>query len=149
MHNTTTNFNAGGRPLFARDSDKHNTPAPSQYRPDRFMKYDLKTKFKPHKANLNNEIRFKDFEDSLEESRLYKPGPGTYLDEKVNIHSKRKPAFEIDRTDRKLLKVEKTMAPGPMSYDTTTGLSMCSSQAGLNKKFNGRVASIMTSADLI
>ena len=109
----------------------------------------MKTKFRPYKANLNNEIRFKDFEDSLEESRLYKPGPGTYLDEKVNIKSKRKPAFEIDRTDRKLLKVEKTMAPGPMSYDTTTGLSMCSSQISLNNKFHSRVASILTSTDLI
>ena len=34
-----------GRPLFVRDSDKHMTPAPSQYKPDKFLKYDRKTKF--------------------------------------------------------------------------------------------------------
>lgn len=37
-------FNAGGRPIFAKDADKHMTPAPSQYKPDRFIKYDLDTK---------------------------------------------------------------------------------------------------------
>ena len=38
MATTMMRFNDGGRPLFARDNDKHMTPAPSQYRPDRFLK---------------------------------------------------------------------------------------------------------------
>mmetsp|Transcript_3786 Transcript_3786/g.4341 ORF Transcript_3786/g.4341 Transcript_3786/m.4341 type:complete len:89 (-) Transcript_3786:637-903(-) len=71
MHSTAINFNSGGRPLFARDSDKHMTPAPSQYKPDRFIKYDAKTKFNPDKANIPNEIRFKDFEEVMS-----LPGPG-------------------------------------------------------------------------
>ena len=57
--------------MYARDSDKHMTPAPSQYKPDRFLKYDTKTKLQPHKANIPNEIRFKDFEVLMEN-----PGPG-------------------------------------------------------------------------
>ena len=57
--------------MFARDSDKHMTPAPSQYKPDRFLKYDMKTKLQPHKANIPNEIRFKDFEVLMDN-----PGPG-------------------------------------------------------------------------
>ena len=68
-------FNEGGRPLFARDSDKHLTPAPSQYRPDRFLKYDKKTKLSPQRSNIPNELRFKEYD---EEEILLFPGPGQY-----------------------------------------------------------------------
>jgi len=73
MNQTVSHFNAGGRPLFARDSDKHMTPAPVQYKPDRFTKYENRSKFQPHRPNIPNDIRFKDFEEIMK-----RPGPGHY-----------------------------------------------------------------------
>ena len=49
------------------------TPAPTQYRPDKFTKYDKRTKLQPHRANIPNEIRWK----GIDESEI-KPGPGQY-----------------------------------------------------------------------
>ena len=63
MHSTTMNFNDGGRPLFAHDADKHLTPGPGKYKPERFRKYDLRTKLSPYRASIPNEIRFRDFEE--------------------------------------------------------------------------------------
>jgi hypothetical protein len=117
---------ASGRPLFARDADKHLTPAPSHYRPDKYMKYDKKTKLQPRRSSIPTQVRWKeiDDEDSL-------PGPGQYHE--VVFHRKKKPAFQIDTADRKLLNGNvKTSNPGPLSYDVVSGLSMCSSTKQMN-----------------
>ena len=34
-----------GRPIFAKDSDKHMTPAPAYYKPEIFDAYQSRTKF--------------------------------------------------------------------------------------------------------
>ena len=47
--------------------------------------------------------------------------------ETVKDNMKRKVAHSIPRMNRKLLDKRKTDLPGPASYDTVTGLSMCSS----------------------
>ena len=44
MGSSAMNFNSGGRPLFNKDADKHMTPAPCEYKPDRFIKYDADTR---------------------------------------------------------------------------------------------------------
>jgi len=98
------------------------TPAPTQYKPDKFLKYDKKTKLQPHRANFNNEAKLKDADEYR--STL---GPGQY--NAVKLNQKKKPAFQIATAERNLLKNEKTGLPGPLSYDITTGLSMCSSTA--------------------
>lgn len=103
------------------------TPAPCEYKPDRFIKYDLDTKLQPHRANIPNDPRFKVSGDDLLRGEL--PGPGQYTD--VIATHRRNPSHGVGRADRKLLKIEKTMGPSPMSYDTVTGLSMCSSAAGM------------------
>jgi len=118
---TQNRFNEGGRPLFARDADKHMTPAPTQYRPDKFLKYEKRTKLQPHRANIPRDLRFADADPDE-----VKPGPGQY--HQVSVNLKKKPAYHIDVADRKLLNHKtKSSLPGPLSYDTTTGLSMCSS----------------------
>ena len=38
----------------------------------------------------------------------------------------------MDIADRKLLTNEKTMSPGPLSYDIVSGMSMCASTNQLN-----------------
>ena len=121
MNSTASRFNEGGRPLFARDADRHLFPAPTQYKPDRFVKYDNSTKYNPRKPSLNNEIRFKQSQEEKDDN----PGPGQYREVKAN--QKSKPAFAQERSDRKLLNKDKSSAPGPSSYDIVSGLSMCSS----------------------
>ena len=71
-------------------------------------------------------MRFKENEEVVS-----KPGPGQYL-EKVAMTTKKKPAFQMDIADRKLLTNEKTMSPGPLSYDIVSGMSMCASTNQLN-----------------
>ena len=74
LNTTMMRFNDGGRPLFARDNDKHMTPAPSQYKPDRFLKDKLR-KLSPQRPTIPNELRFKEYDD---EEILLHPGPGQY-----------------------------------------------------------------------
>jgi len=77
------------------------------------------------------------------------PGPGQYGE--VSINKQRQPAYGLGRANRKLLTVEKTMAPSPMSYDIVTGLSMCSSAGKmplLAQKPSKRSGSIVASNDL-
>jgi len=100
MSTTLARFNEGGRPLFARDADKHLTPAPSAYKPDRFQKYEDRTKLQPTRTNISNEARFKS-----DEENQAKPGPGQYSE--VFVATKKKiPAQVIATADRKLLTLE-------------------------------------------
>ena len=76
--------------MFARDADKHMTPAPTQYRPDKFLKYEKREKLQPKRSNIPNEIRWK----GVDVSEI-KPGPGQYDSASV-VNQKKKPAYQID-----------------------------------------------------
>ena len=51
-------INDGGRPLFARDADKHRNPAPNSYKPDKFAARYGRSHHK--RSTVANEARFKD-----------------------------------------------------------------------------------------
>ena len=115
------NFNVGGRPLFERDRFKNENPAPAQYKPDKFQNYDKSTQSFNRKQSLGREIRFQDKGEKVE------PSPASYANDDAKIRQKKVVAHTIPQNNRKLLDKVKTMDPGPQSYDTVTGLSMCSS----------------------
>ena len=48
-------INEDGRPLFARDIEKHMNPGAAQYTPERFERYINRTK-----PSIPNEIRWKE-----------------------------------------------------------------------------------------
>ena len=47
-----------GRPLFDKDKDKHETPAPAYYRPEVFEAYQSKTRFNESRKSMPKQERF-------------------------------------------------------------------------------------------
>lgn len=76
------------------------------------------------KSLLGRDQRFKSNAD-----KNISAGPQSYNVDPLKY--KKKVAHMIPNQDRGLLDKKLTMEPGPASYDTTTGLSMCSSAAYL------------------
>ena len=138
-----------GRPIFAKDKDKHETPAPAYYRPEVFEAYQSKTRFNESRRSIPKQERFIEtahfrFADDktipnqpprankqvcyAELEKRFEPGPGYYEDSMMK--HKRQVLHSIPSQDRNLLvnpQKSKSDAPGPQSYDLVTGLSMTSS----------------------
>ena len=68
FHFKMMNIHEDGRPIFARDIEKHLNPGAAQYKPENFDRYDKRTK--PSIPCIPNEARWKESEES--------PGPGKY-----------------------------------------------------------------------
>ena len=116
------NFDVGGRPLFEKERFRINNPAAFNYSPEQFTRYDKSTRSFNKKHSIPNEIRFQ------KKGEITEASPATYVPEHTKDYMQRKKvAHSIPRMKRKLLDRAKTNAPGPQSYDTVTGLSMCSS----------------------
>ena len=110
-----------GRPLFAKDSDKHMTPAPAYYKPEVYEIYDSRTRFNEHRKSLPRQERFREtahirfVSDKTipipprankqvcypELEKIGDPGPGHYKGDKVDM--KKKVLHTIPSTDRNLL----------------------------------------------
>ena len=101
------NFNVGGRPLFERERFRFENPAPINYMPEKYSRYDKSTQSFSKKHSIPRELRFK------KKTEQYEPSPSTYVPEKSAIVMKKKVAHSIPRMQRKLLDKEKSTLPGP------------------------------------
>ena len=86
------NFDVGGRPLFKNERFRFQNPAPINYKPDNFSRYEKSTLSFSKKNSIPNELRF------VKRGETHEPSPLSYAPEKTkDIMMKKHVAHSIPR----------------------------------------------------